>query len=113
MCLLKDTFQSSSKIHNYVKFGMTWFTDDLIYVVNLKRKNSRLVQVEHQRVELDTRVRILLQARIFLFNVLSAHDVISRHAVAQVSLNICKFCFKFLWELNERMLSAEIISALF
>ena len=31
----------------------------------------------------------------------SAHDVIPCHPVAQVSLNICKLCFKFLRELSE------------
>ena len=36
-----------------------------------------------------------------LLNLLSAHDVISCHAVAQVSFNICKLCFKFLQKLSE------------
>ena len=47
-----------------------------------------------------------------VLNLLSAYDVISRyavvvmqwpqcHAVAQASLNICKLCFKFLFELSE------------
>jgi hypothetical protein len=35
------------------------------------------------------------------FDESSAYDLISRHAVAQVSLKICKFCFKFLKELSE------------
>ena len=31
----------------------------------------------------------------------SAYDLISRHDIAQVSLKICKACFKFLKELSE------------
>jgi hypothetical protein len=67
--------------------------------------NSNATDNSHQ-------FKLLFFLHFYIINLLSAHDVISHHAVAvtqwpgcvitsQVSLNICKFCFKFLWELSE------------
>ena len=49
---------------------------------------------------------VLNKAFVMWYHVLrlqirSGQDIQSRHAVAQVSLNICNLCFKVLWGLSE------------